>query len=146
MVINDFNGLTIVGFFKCIRKGIKGDYGQVYQMNVMTVTGWIQQYFNEDEYWLRVDELRRKHNQNKNAELKSMLKGDMIEVMKSALKMTEPKPKEYKPKQTHLDMFESIIKLFTDIEIEKAMYDWSKRQRSQYLELLEKEKESRTSI
>ena len=146
IVINDFNGLTIVGFFKCIRKGISGEYGQVYQMNVLTVTGWIQRYLSEDEYWASVDELRHKHGLNKNAELRSMLKGDMIEVMKLALKLTEPKPKEYQPKQIHLDQFKSVVKLFTDEEIEKALEDWSKRQRPQYLEILNKEKESRKSI
>lgn len=143
MVLNDFNGLSIVGFFKCIRKGLRGDYGQVYQMNVMTVTGWVQQYLSADEYMERVYELRRKHDQNKNDELRSMLKGDMIDVMKAALKLTEPKPKEYRPKQYHLDQFKEVIKLFNDEEIEKSIEDWSKRQRPQYVEILNKEKESR---
>ena len=143
MAIHDFNGLTIVGFFKCIRKGFRGDYGPVYQMNVMTVTGWVQRYLSADEYMERVYELRRKHDQNKNDELRSMLKGDMIDVMKSALKLTEPKPKEYRPKQYHLDQFKEVIKLFSNEEIEKALEDWSKRQRPQYVEILNKEKESR---
>ncbi len=143
LVLNDFNGLTIVGFFRCIRKGLKGDYGQTYQMNVMTVTNWIQQYLSVDGYMSRIDELRRKHYQNKNAELRSMLEGDMIEVMKSALKLTEPKPKKYQPKQIHLYQFKQVIKLFTNEEIEKALEDWSKRQRPQYLEILNQEKESR---
>ena len=143
LVMNDFNGLTIVGFFKCIRKGLKGDYGQVYQMNVMTVTGWIQRYLSSDEYLERVYKLRREHDVSKNEELKSMMVGDMVLVMKEALKMTDPRPKAYKPKQVHLDQFEQVIKLFSDVEIDQAIQDWSKRQRPQYLELLEKEKKSR---
>lgn len=143
LVMNDFNGLTIVGFFKCIRKGLKGDYGQVYQMNVMTVTGWIQQYLSSDEYLERVYKLRREHEASKNDELKSMMVGDMVLVMKEALKMTDPGPREYKPKQVHLDQFKQVIKLFSDTEIDQAIQDWSKRQRPQYLELLEKEKKSR---
>ena len=143
LVLNDFNGLTIPGFFKCIRKGIKGDYGPVYQMNVMTVTGWIQNYLSSDAYMQRIYELRKKHELSKSEELNKMYAGDMVLVMKEALKMTEPKAREYKPKQIHLDQFKEVVRLFSNEEIDEAIKDWSKRQRPQYLEILEKEKETR---
>lgn len=143
LVLNDFNGLTIPGFFNCIRKGLKGDYGKVYQMNVMTVTDWIQQYLSSEEYLARVYELRKKHEHEKSEELNKMYVGDMHLVMKEALKMTEKKPKEYVPKQKHLDQFKEVIKLYNDVELDQAIKDWEKRQRPQYLELLNNEKESR---
>ena len=143
LVLNDFNGLTLVGFFKCIRKGIKGDYGPVYQMNVMTVTGWIQNYLSSDAYMQRIYELRKKHEQSKSEELNKMYAGDMVLVMKEALKMTEPKAKEYKPKQIHLDQFKKVCKLFSNIELNEAIKYWGKIHRPQYLEILETEKETR---
>lgn len=143
LVLNDFNGLTLVGFFRCMRKGLKGDYGKVYQMNVLTVTDWIQQYLSSEEYMERIYKLRRKHDRDKSEELNKMYAGDMLDVMKQALKISEKKPVEYKPKQIHLDQFANVVKLFNEEELEQAIKDWSKRQRPQYLEILEKEKKSR---
>jgi len=154
IIIDNFDTITPGGLRKAIRQGISGQYGQIYQMNVNTVLSWIRKYQEEDIFdeetgepipGSRTYQLRQSIKEKREREKSEFTvngERNLASALRAALNLNN-KVREFKPNQKHLDLFKKIVPTFTDEEIEKGIKDWNKRQRPQYLEILESEKKKR---
>jgi len=153
-ILSDFDTITPAGLRKAIRQGISGQYGQIYQMNVNTVLTWIRNYLAEDKFHeetgeplpgTRTERLRKTVQEKREQEKKEFAiigNRNLASALRAALNLNN-KVREFKPNPKHLDLFAKMVNFFTDEEIDQAIEDWKKRQRPQYLEILENEKTKR---
>jgi hypothetical protein len=140
MLFTDFNSMSIIGFFKCIRKGMIGGYGKFYQLDVSTIGGWLHVYNNEEQYENRIQQLREQAK-SKSAQDLSQYPSKYADALRKAI--GKRKPAQYVPKQKHLDLFKQVITLYNEKALQQALIDWQPRQRPQYVELILKEQEKR---
>jgi hypothetical protein len=144
VIMNEYDSIPLPAILTAMSNGIKGHYSKISRsLDTHTIIGWIELYNSSQVYEERIKQLRENNQNDKQNELDKMYHSDMAELMKAALERSKNKPRQYEPSQRQLDLFKQGVLLYSDEELKKSIVDWTKRQRTQHIKILQEEQLSR---
>lgn len=144
-IVDKYKYDSIEDVQQCLKKGRRGDYGPTYnKLNMIIITQWMSNHLQEKASVREQAAQNIKHSDKVTFEDWKRL-FDSAPKQSNAQAIGKRTANEYKPSAQQLKMFQGIVKTFTSAELQKALKQWSTRQRPQHVQIIEKEINSRKS-
>jgi len=143
-IVEKYSTDSVEDVQQCLKKGRRGNYGTTYnKMNMIVISDWMSKHLQEKAQAREKHLAKFKNGKVTFEDWKKLF--DNAPKQSDVQQIAKPKAREYKPSASQLKYFANIIKTFTLEELQGALKNWKQMQKTQHVEIIQKEINSRKS-